>query len=137
MAFECGALGCSGGRSPLEALGELLTHLESEDVDVSHGEITQGERWAATTLKISRPGEAELKQYVQVSVGGEILELTLEDARGVLAEGELLGKDLMLTTTLSGVTDPVANDRIMAYALDEWQGIPWDETSGFITPQGS
>ncbi|MFF9407998.1 hypothetical protein ACF1B0_21095 [Streptomyces anandii] len=133
MAFECGALGRSGGRSSLQALEEMLSYLESEDTDVSHGAITQGDGWSATTLTISRPDEAPLRQYVQVSVGGENLEFTLEEAREALTEAQLQGRDLMLTTTLSGVTDPVVNDRITAYALDVWQGIPWDETSGFTT----
>lgn len=131
MAFECGALGYSGNRSSLEALEELLMYLESEDAEVSRGAIKEGEGWSATTLKISRPGEPELRQYVQVSVGGEVLKFHLEEAREALSESDLRGRDLMLTTTLSGVTDPVVNDRIMAFALEEWRGIPWDETSGF------
>jgi len=137
VAFECGALGRSSGRSSLEALRELVSHLESEDGEVSHGEIKEGECWAGTMLKISRRGEVELKQWVQVNVGGEIVGLYLEDARVTLGEDDLRGKDLMLTTILSGVTDPVVNDRITAYVLDEWQGISWDETSGFTVAQGS
>ncbi|MFB7501799.1 hypothetical protein ACFC09_45395 [Streptomyces sp. NPDC056161] len=133
MAFECGALGYSNERSSLEALKELLRYLESEDSTVSHDVVKEGESWAATTLKISRPGEVEIQQYVQVSVGGEILGFYLEDARESLDEGVLSGRDLMFTTTLSGVTDPIVNDRIMAYALSEWRGIAWDETSGFTS----
>ncbi|MET7737865.1 hypothetical protein ABZT02_42210 [Streptomyces sp. NPDC005402] len=113
------------------ALGELLTHLEAEDEDVSRGEVKEGEGWAATRLRIRRPGEPELEQYVQVSVGGEILEIYLEDAAAVLAPEVLRGRDLMMTTTLSGTTDPVVNDRIMAYVLEEWDGVRWDESSGF------
>jgi hypothetical protein len=131
MAFECGALGESGGRSPLEALNVLLAHLRDEDADVSSGEVTEGEGWASSTVRISRPAEPVLEQYVQVSVGGEILDIFLEEARPALGEDAIRGKDLMLTTILSGVTDPVFNDRLMAYALTEWHGIPWDETSGF------
>jgi len=134
MAFECGALARSGGRSHAVALEELLGHLEAEDADVSRGEIKVGEGWSATRLRIRRPGEAELEQYLQVSVGGEILEIYLEDAAAVLAPEALRGRDLMLTTTLSGTTDPVVNDRIMAYVLEEWDGVPWDETSGFALP---
>ncbi|TCR15517.1 hypothetical protein [Streptomyces sp. BK205] len=133
MAFECGALGRSGGRSHLAALEELLAHLEAEDEDVSRGEIKEGEGWAATRLRIRRPGEPELEQYLQVSVGGEILEIYLEDAAAALAPEALAGRDLMLTTTLSGTTDPVVNDRILTYALDEWDGVLWDETSGFTS----
>ncbi|MFJ8158898.1 hypothetical protein [Streptomyces sp. NPDC094468] len=132
MAFECGALGSSGGQSSLEALEELLAHLVAEDQSIEHDPIKQGESWAATTLNISRPNEAAIRQYVQVSVGGEVLALYLEDARETLSEDQLLGKDLMLTTTLRDATDPIVNDRIMSYALNEWHGIPWDETSGFI-----
>jgi hypothetical protein len=134
MAFECGALGRSGGRSSLAALEELLSHLEAEDEDVSRGEIKQGAGWSATRLGVRRPGEPELEQYLQVSVGGEILEIYLEDAAEVLSPEDLRGRDLMLTTTLSGTTDPVVNDRIMAYVRQEWDGIPWDEASGFSRP---
>ncbi|MFP1630073.1 hypothetical protein ACLB9X_34280 [Streptomyces sp. 5K101] len=131
MAFERGALGESGGRSPLEALNVLLTHLRDEDVDVSSGEVKEGEGWASSTVRISRPAEPVLEQYVQVSVGGEILDIFLEEARAALGEDATRGKDLMLTTLLSGMTDHVFNDRLMAYALTEWRGIPWGEASGF------
>ncbi|NEB06272.1 hypothetical protein [Streptomyces sp. SID13726] len=131
MAFECGALARSGGRSHLVALEELLAHLEGEDGGVSRGVVKEGDGWAATRLRVRRPGEPEVEQYLQVSVGGEILEIYLEDAAEVLGPEELAGRDLMLTTTLSGTTDQVVNDRIMAYVREEWDGVPWDETSGF------
>ncbi|MFD3618061.1 polymorphic toxin-type HINT domain-containing protein [Streptomyces sp. NPDC058676] len=76
-------------------------------------------------------GEKELEQYVQVSVGGEIPQLYVELAAAHSSEIDVTGLDLMLNTTLSGVTDPVVNDLIQAYALPEWNGILWDETSGF------
>ncbi|MFF3447584.1 hypothetical protein ACFYXJ_10700 [Streptomyces sp. NPDC002667] len=134
MAFECGALGRSGGKTALESLHCLLAYLLAEDSDVSPGSIREGEGWAASRIQIARPGEAAMEQYLQVSVGGEIVDIYLESAREVLSDGDLQGKDLMMTTVLSGVIDPVVNDRIMAYALTEWRGISWDETSGFTVP---
>ncbi|MFF3333830.1 hypothetical protein ACFYWX_30500 [Streptomyces sp. NPDC002888] len=134
MAFEYGVLGRSGGRSALAALEQLLDFIEAEDTDVSRGEITPGDGWAATDVRIRRPGEQELEQYVQVSVGGEIPQLYVELATATSSEIDVTGVDLMLNTTLSKVTDPVVNDLIQAYALPEWNGILWDETSGFHLP---
>ncbi|MFD8784811.1 hypothetical protein [Kitasatospora sp. NPDC059599] len=134
MAFECGALGRSGDKTALESLTALLAHLVAEDADVSHGAISEGDGWAAGRIRISRPGEPVLEQYLQVSVRGEIVDSYLEDAREVLSDAQTQGRDLMVTMILSGPTDPISHDRIMAYALSEWQGIPWDETSGFSDP---
>lgn len=75
-----------------------------------------------------------MEQYIQVSVGGEIVDIYLESAREALSSDDLQGRDLMMTTVLSGVADPVVNDRIVAYALTEWHGVPWDEASGFTAP---
>lgn len=134
MAFECGALGRSGGKTALECLRHLLAYLLAEDSDVSAGSISEGEGWAASRVQIARPGEPVVEQYIQVSVGGEIVEIYLESAREVLSDDDLRGRDLMMTTVLSGVTDPVVNDRIMACVRTEWHGVPWDETSGFTDP---
>ncbi|WP_327234445.1 hypothetical protein OG349_11045 [Streptomyces sp. NBC_01317] len=134
MAFECGALGRSGGKTALECLHYLLAYLLAEDSDVSPGSIREGEGWAATRIQIARTGEAVIEQYIQVSVGGEIVDIYLESAREMLSDDDLQGRDLMMTTVLSGVTDPVVNDRIMVYALTEWNGVSWDETSGFTVP---
>ncbi|GHI39967.1 hypothetical protein [Streptomyces violascens] len=131
MAFECGVLGHSAGQSPRGALTELLHHLQSADAHVSYGDIKEGEGWAAARFKVSRPTDPDLEQYVQVSIGGEILEIYLEDARAALGSKTVRDKNLMLTTILSGETDPVINRHIIFYALAEWHGIPWDETSGF------
>lgn len=134
MACECGALGRSGGKTALECLRYLLAYLLAEDSDVSPGSVKDGEGWAASRIQIARPGEAVIEQYVQVSVGGEIVDMYLESAREMLSDDDLQGRDLMMTTVLSGVMDPVVNDRIMAYALTEWHGVSWDETSGFTVP---
>ncbi|WP_314252219.1 hypothetical protein [Streptomyces sp. DSM 40907] len=131
MAFECGVLGRSGGQTARESLADLLAHLLAEDPDVSHDSVKEGEGWAASRIRVARSGEAILEQYLQVSVGGEIVDFYLDSAREVLGEGGIQGMDLMLTTILSGMVDPVINDRIAAYALAEWHGVPWDETSGF------
>ncbi|MFI7368040.1 hypothetical protein ACIBO4_38450 [Streptomyces sp. NPDC050149] len=134
MAFEYGALGRSGSKTALECLQHLLAHLLAEDSDVSPGSIREGEGWAASRIQVARAGESIMEQYIQVSVGGEIVDIYLESARDVLSGDEIRGRDLMMTTVLSGVTDPVVNDRIMAYALTEWHGVPWDEASGFTDP---
>ncbi|MGW1871471.1 hypothetical protein ACWCPS_38880 [Streptomyces mauvecolor] len=131
MAFECGVLGRSVDQSPKDALTELLRHLQNSDARVSYGDIKEGEGWAATRVKVSRPTGTELEQYLQVSIGGEILEIYLEDARTALGSETVRDKNLMLTTILSGETDPAINRHIISYAVSEWHGIPWDETSGF------
>ncbi|MFE9404925.1 hypothetical protein ACFYNY_24785 [Streptomyces sp. NPDC006530] len=93
--------------------------------------MKEGEGWAATRIKTVRPVDAEAEQYLQVSIGGEILEAYLEDARAALGDKKVQGMNLMLTTILSGEADPTITQRIVSYALTEWQGVPWDETSGF------
>lgn len=120
MAFECGALGRSGGKTALECLRHLLEYLLAEDSDVSAGPIREGQGWAACRIQVARSGESIIERYIQVSVGGEILDVYLETAREALSDDELRDRDLMMTTILSGVTDPVVGDRIMAYALREW-----------------
>ncbi|WP_157856334.1 hypothetical protein [Actinacidiphila yeochonensis] len=57
-------------------------HLLAQDSDVSHGSIKEGEGWAASRIQVARPGEVILEQYIQVSVGGEVVEIYLERARG-------------------------------------------------------
>jgi hypothetical protein len=135
MAFECGVLAQADNRSPRGALDELLGYLQAEIPYLAFAEAKSGEGWVATEVKVSLPGEVSSEQYLHVSIGGEILDGYLEDARAVLGEAELRGKDLMLTTIQSGVTDRALNEKLMAYAVTQWHGILWDEVSGFGPPE--
>jgi hypothetical protein len=131
MAFECGMLGTSSGRSPKDALAGLMEHLQGAAPGISFEEVKVGEGWAATRIRARGASDSKPGQYVQVSVGGVILDVYREAARQVVGGPELAGKDLMMTMTLSGDVDTRLTESAMGYARTEWRGIPWDETSGF------
>jgi hypothetical protein len=77
------------------------------------------------------PDGTRSRQLIQISVGEEILGLHVEDARAVVPEAQPAGKDAMLTTTVSGPGDFRVGTAVLDYAVDRWQGLLWDETSGF------
>ncbi|MFI5796046.1 hypothetical protein [Streptomyces sp. NPDC051677] len=133
MAFEYGLLGRSGGATPSEALNNLLEALGSGTPKVTHGEVKQGEGWASSRISFRGSDGSSTEQNIQVSVGGKIVDIFLRKARAVLADDLLTGRDLMLVISISGPMDVAVNDRVVGFAQQRWQGIPWDEISGFLT----
>lgn len=114
---------------------ELFAYLQTAIPHFSSGEIKHGEGWVAARIWVDRPDENRPGQYLQVSVGGDILDVYLESARATLEEDVLRDKDMMVTTIQSGFVDQDLNEKLLAYALGEWHGIPWDEASGFSRPE--
>lgn len=108
-----------------------MGYLRGSAPGISFEEVKVGEGWAATRLRAGGASGSKPGQYVQVSVGGVILDVYLEAARQIVEGPELADKDLMMTMTLSGDVDTALTESIMEYARSEWRGIPWDETSGF------
>ncbi|MDD1064159.1 hypothetical protein NMG29_39480 [Streptomyces cocklensis] len=133
MAFEYGALGRSEGGTAIEELCGLMEHLTSGVPGVTHGEIKQGDGWASARVGHSTPDGEYLEQNVQVSIGGEIVEVFLEEAHEILSDEVLAGRNIMLTISASGLMNATIADQIVAYSENHWQGIPWDEVSGFQT----
>jgi len=54
-------------------------------------------------------------------------------ARMVVQGDVLSGRNLMITVSVIGDMDDSFSDRIIAYAQERWDGIPWDNVSGFLT----
>lgn len=132
MAFEYGLLGRSCGGGPAQELGGLLNFLGSNSHGVTYGSMKQGEGWASARIRFSAtPDGSIVEQNVQVSVGGEIVDIFLQEAQSVISADALEGRDLMVTVSISGPMDVAVNRGIIAYAQARWKGIPWDEVSGF------
>lgn len=135
MAFECGALGRADGRSPQEIMSELLAYLRDQVPGLEIGKHRAGAGWVSVRVRVDRAGGMLPEQNIQVSVGGEILAVYLEDALPVLGKDRIRGRDLMLTTIQTGEIDRTLNEKLMDYAVRELHGIIWDEASGFILPE--
>lgn len=130
MAFEYGLLGYSAGRSPAGELGALLGAIGADLPGIVREEIKEGDGWASVRFRSSAP-EGESRQTVQVNVGGEIVDIFIKQARNIISDEILAGRDLMVIVSVSGSMG--IDDRIVEYARSQWRGIPWDEVSGFET----
>lgn len=131
MAYRHGALAESNGCSPLEVLARVLDHLQSQDAAVSNEPVKEGEGWAGCGVVIARPGGEHQRQWLQVDIGAPFIEEYVADARAVVGEARAGGKDLWITTTVSGPMDTIVNTRIQDYVVTELKGIAWDDIVGF------
>ena len=133
MAFECGALAASNGRTHQDLLQELLQHLEERFEHLTYDKVTVMESfgWCGTDVRIERKDDAPLVQYIQVSTGHLILDDYVEQARAVLGEDRVSGKDVMLKMIMKGPSDFRITHSVLEYVAERWDGILWDESAGF------
>jgi hypothetical protein len=133
MAFEYGLLGKSGGEGAGSALDSLLAVLRDSAPSAACDGIKRGDGWASARLRFPAIGGRAVEQNIQISVGGVIVEAYLGMARMVVQGDVLSGRNLMITVSVIGDMDDSFSDRIIAYAQERWDGIPWDNVSGFLT----
>jgi hypothetical protein len=133
VAFEYGLLGSSGGEGPERALDSLLAVLRTDDPSTVYDEIKRGDGWTSVRIRFPAIDGRAVEQNIQISVGGVIVQAYLGMARTVVGDDVLSGRDLMITVSSIGDVNDAFDDQIIAFAQERWNGIPWDNVSGFLT----